>query len=162
MWNDEDDLENFVKNNYYWFLPIYNCFKKKIIKIDLARYLILHKYGGIYADMDIKCFKNFYNLLPQDKISLVESSYKENENLQNSLMVSPKHHPFWLEVIENSLSRKHMTDVLDISGPRLLDDTVSKTKFQINILPEKFFNPKREILPNKSTFTKHYYSSHWL
>ncbi|CAH6421276.1 DXD sugar-binding motif protein [uncultured virus] len=161
MWNDEEDLRNFIKNNYNWFLPIFDSHNRKIIKIDFAKYFILHKYGGIYADMDMKCFKNFYKLLPNDKISIVESPYKHNENLQNSLMITPKNHPFWLEVIKNSSNRKHMISVLDISGPRLIDDTVSKTKYKINILPEKFYNPKIEILPNESIYTKHYYSTHW-
>lgn len=51
----------------------YEDFYKNINRID--RYFILYKYGGIYADMDYKCFTNFYNILPSNKISISESLY---------------------------------------------------------------------------------------
>ena len=59
-----------------------------------THYLILYKYGGIYADMDYMCFKNFYNILPKNKISISESPYKENEEIQNALMISPPNNSF--------------------------------------------------------------------
>ena len=50
--------------------------------------------------MDYVCIKNFYDILSQDKISISESPYKENEKLQNALMISQSNNSFWLDVIK--------------------------------------------------------------
>ncbi len=102
MWTDED-LDNLIKNDFPYFYDIYKGYDVNIKRIDMARYFILYKYGGIYADMDYICFKNFYNLMPQDKVSISESDWQENEYMQNALMISPKEHPFWLDVIKMQL-----------------------------------------------------------
>ena len=37
------------------------------MKIDILRYCILHKYGGLYADIDYKCFNNFDSYIEKYK-----------------------------------------------------------------------------------------------
>ncbi|CAH6421261.1 DXD sugar-binding motif protein [uncultured virus] len=168
MWNDENDLRDLIKNNFEWFLPIYDNYKEKIMKIDTVRYFILYQFGGIYADLDIKCFKNFYNFLDPEKISIVESPSVYTEFLQNSLMISPKNHHFWLEVIKEAVISRKMCDVLDVSGPRLLDRTLYKYPEDINVLKKKYFNPgSNKYFKNKSTennnnlYTHHLHTGSW-
>ena len=79
LW-DDDDLANFIKSEYPTYYDIYTSYDKNIKRIDMARYFILYKYGGIYADMDYMCFKNFYDLVPNNKISII---CPEIENLIN-------------------------------------------------------------------------------
>jgi hypothetical protein len=59
--------------------------------------------------MDYMCIKNFYDKLPQDKVSISESPYKNNKYLQNALMCSPRKHPFWMKVINTSTKRLEKT-----------------------------------------------------
>jgi mannosyltransferase OCH1-like enzyme len=81
MWND-DDLENLISNDFPWYYDIYKSYKKNIQRIDIARYFILYKYGGIYADMDYMCMKNFYDTLPSNKVSISESPYQHINTLK--------------------------------------------------------------------------------
>ena len=104
LWTDEDN-DNLVKTEFPEFYKTYNSYTKLIYKIDMVRYCILYKYGGIYADMDYYCNRNFYNELDKNKISISESPYKQNEYLQNALMISPKNNKFWLDVIEEGVKR---------------------------------------------------------
>ena len=60
MWTDED-LDILIKNDFPWFYSYYINYPKNIERIDIARYFILYKHGGIYADMDFYCNKNFFN-----------------------------------------------------------------------------------------------------
>ena len=125
MWTDED-LDNLIKNDFSWFYPFYSSYSHNIRKIDIARYFILYKYGGIYADMDYMCMKNFYNLLPQNKISISESPYKNNEHIQNALMISNKLNNFWMYVIEEAKYRINDPNTLSSTGPKLLSDIYFK------------------------------------
>lgn len=168
MWTDEDNY-NLIKTDYNWFLDMYNKYDKNIHRVDIIRYFILDKYGGIYADMDYMCLKNFYNELPQDKISISESPYKHNEYLQNALMCSPKNHSFWIKVIIESQRRwennENKDDVLYITGPKLITKLYENNKNEINVLPINKYNPdknSKEYNDDANLFTKHLGTAVWL
>jgi len=163
LWSDED-LDELIKTQYPEFYDIYINYDINMKRIDMARYFILYTYGGVYVDMDFICFKPFLDSLPQDKVSIVESPW-DNETLQNSLMISPKHNPFWLKVIEKAKSRVN-DDILKSTGPILISDTYFENKEMIHILPNEFYNPKNttsevEYTPNDKLITLHYGTKTW-
>jgi mannosyltransferase OCH1-like enzyme len=162
MWHDED-LDNFVKNEYAWFYPIFKNYDANIKRIDIARYFILHKYGGIYADMDYMCTENFYDKIPKNIISISESPHKENEYIQNALMISPPENEFWMKVIRRAIERTDDPSVLYSTGPKLLTDVYFDNAKEINVLPEKIYNPKYGTLDFDSpdVITKHVGSKSW-
>ena len=166
LWTDEDN-DNFVKTEFPEFYKTYNDYDKLIYKIDMVRYCILYKYGGIYADMDYYCNKNFYNELNKNRISISESPYTHNEYLQNALMISPKNNKFWLDVIEEGVKRwnngNNNGDVLDLTGPRLISSVYEKNKNEINVLPKKYYNPLKDSpdFNNDNVYTKHYCTFSW-
>lgn len=100
-------------------LPMSLC--REIVRADLVRYCILHHVGGIYSDLDYEPRRNFYKDLQMNVVNLVQSPYK-SETLQNSLMASPPGHWYWEKVLESARGPARLkTDVLEISGPRLLE-----------------------------------------
>lgn len=93
----------------------------EIIRADLSRYCILKHIGGIYADLDYEPRINFYTELDPTKVNLVQSPYG-SETFQNSLMASVAHHPYWDKVLAKAnVNSLKYSDVLSISGPRLLE-----------------------------------------
>ena len=146
MWYDED-LDNLIINDFPWFYNIYKSYSKNIQRIDIARYFILYKYGGIYADMDYMCMKNFYNMLPSNKVSISESPYKNNEYLQNALMASNINNDFWIKVIDEAIIRnnniKSNNNVLYTTGPKLISFVYSNNIDNVNVLNYKLFNPSK-------------------
>jgi mannosyltransferase OCH1-like enzyme len=54
FWTDAD-LEPFVAKNYPQLLSLFRRYPHHIQRVDAVRYMILHTYGGIYADLDIIC-----------------------------------------------------------------------------------------------------------
>jgi len=139
MWTDED-LENLIKNDFPWYYDIYIGYDVNIKRIDIARYFILYKYGGIYADMDYMCVKNFYNELPPNKVSISESPHVNHEYIQNALMASNKNNPFWMKVIEEAKNRKELS-VFDATGPNLVTHMYFENKDDVYILDKNLFNP---------------------
>lgn len=163
MWYDED-LDNFIKKEFGWFYPLYSKYSPNIKKIDIARYFILYKYGGIYADMDYLCEKNFYNMVPQDKISISESPHKENEYIQNALMISPPLNEFWIKVLNKAIERADNPSVLYSTGPRLLSDVYFENPDYVNVLPEKQYNPKPDTsdFDSPEVIAKHMGTKSWI
>jgi len=161
MWTDED-LDCLMKTDFPEYYDMYAGYDQNIKRFDIARYFILYKYGGIYADMDYICFKNFYDLMPSDKVSISESPYKYNEHLQNALMISPKEHPFWIKVIEKAINRAGLgVRVLEATGPVLVSDTYAENTDDVNVLPIELYNPDKRAPENEKHIARHYGTAVW-
>lgn len=161
-WYD-DELDKFIESDFPWFLEVFNSYDKNIKRIDMVRPFFLYKYGGIYADMDYVVFKNFYDLMPPNKVSIPESPYKHNEFIQNALLISPKEHNFWLLIIDECYNHRN-DHVFDATGPQLYTKTYYKYKDLINVLPIDLYNPDindKDAFEAKNIYTKHLLSSVW-
>jgi len=156
FWNDED-IRNLVKSDYSKFLDLYDNLPHKIMRIDFSRFCMLHKYGGIYVDMDIYCYKNFYDNLIED-IYIVESWEQWGEIVQNSLMISIPNEDFWIECMKKSkqfyddnievfnsykeLSYQSSIEVcFNFAGPKLISQIAQYYEKEVYLLPKKLFNP---------------------
>ncbi|KAJ3070800.1 hypothetical protein HK102_006588, partial [Quaeritorhiza haematococci] len=53
LWTDNDN-RRLVEEHYPWFLPTFESFPHNIMRVDSVRVLYLHKYGGVYADLDVE------------------------------------------------------------------------------------------------------------
>ena len=52
LWTDES-LEAFVHETYPEMWDLYRRYPEQIYRVDAARYMLLHHFGGVYADLDI-------------------------------------------------------------------------------------------------------------
>ena len=106
LWDDEDNRE-FIKNNYPDFLPIFDGYDKNIKRADAIRYFYLYHYGGVYADLDFECLKNFDTLLDlPDNPDVVFGTLGRMDNpllglhvIPNAIMLSKKNSDFFKLVI---------------------------------------------------------------
>ena len=59
LWS-ADEVDALIKQHYSTFWGMYTRAPFPVMRADIARICILHKYGGMYADMDVvpnaKCF----------------------------------------------------------------------------------------------------------
>jgi mannosyltransferase OCH1-like enzyme len=166
MWHDED-LDHLMKNDFPEFYSMYKNYPKNIQRFDVARYFILYKYGGIYADMDYMCVKPFFNKIPHTKVSISESPWKEHEYLQNSLMISPRNNIFWKKVIQESINRystsSTRSSIVYSTGPLLITDVYKQHKHKVNVLPYENYNPVKKVTASISSDvnTIHYHTQTW-
>jgi mannosyltransferase OCH1-like enzyme len=167
MWTDQD-LDEFMKTKYPEYYPMYIGYDANIKRIDAARYFILLEYGGIYADMDFECVKNFENLLPPDKVSIAESAF-EGEVFQNALMVSPRSHPFWYSVIRELESYKHHPHPHHATGPQVLvraydeNSVHSLPAAQFAVVTDPYYIAKKETLnrADQNVYAAHHGTCSW-
>ncbi len=62
QWN-ASMVENLIRRRYPWFIETYLSYPYGIQRADVARYFILHSYGGTYMDMDTSCYDPLEELL---------------------------------------------------------------------------------------------------
>jgi len=176
LWTDED-IDNFIIKNFPKEYLKYKEIPFHIIKIDLFRYALLYIHGGIYIDMDMYCYQNFFDDLNND-INLVQSDCPDElgqiEIVQNSLMASKKNKQFFLNCFLEGIKRSNETkfnkeihdnhyNIKYVSGPILLKDMMLKyKKFEnINILPLKYFNTTNNHRYDPQHKVRHMASGMW-
>ncbi|HYH19205.1 MAG TPA: glycosyltransferase [Azospirillum sp.] len=130
LWTDAD-LHAFVARAFPDFLPVYEAYEEPIRRADAARYLILKRYGGLYADLDFECLKPVDPLLaghslviglePDSHLALDKAVERGvTRILCPSLIASVPGHAFWDHVIGALRRNRNAADVLDATGPFLL------------------------------------------
>lgn len=172
FWND-DDLEKFIREEYPWFYETYMSYDKTIKRVDAARYFILHKYGGIYADMDYECLKNFEHLIPPDKVSIGVSPLFNRPDMDrklydNALMISPAGHPAWEKAFEILEAHRYEPNPLFCTGPKITIELGAST--EINTLDNDLFAPgdcvmTKGVYPpvnNPETCARHLLTMSWV
>ena len=140
FWSDED-VDDFMKTKYPKYYDMFKSYDVNIKRFDAFRYFVLYHYGGIYADMDYKCQKRFYEEIPKNKISIGESLVMNDEGYQNALMISPKKHDFWLTVFDLLEQNKNIKDVLECTGPKLISRCAHHRNYDIFSLNTGEYNP---------------------
>jgi mannosyltransferase OCH1-like enzyme len=103
LWTDEDN-ERLVRDHYKDFWAGYKSIDRGVIKSDIARILILHKHGGIYADLDFICLKSFDKIIRPFGDQIILGAHKqEKAPIPNAWMYSPPEKSFWISVIADAL-----------------------------------------------------------
>lgn len=164
----------------YFFPEHYEMYKNypyEIQRCDSIRYMILYRYGGLYADMDYYCNKPFDEVFDKYNASfyLVQTPNGISKCVSNSLMFSVPRHPFWkCFLIEMEISKdvpmyysKHLT-VMFTAGPGILNRSFNKFKhrFKLKSWPYRYFQPYTHIedifsLKNNNVYAIHASNGCW-
>ncbi len=117
---------------------------------DILRYHILLSYGGIYADCDFWCIRNFGELIGEVDLLLSSDLAKEGGVL-NSLIASQPQHPILAHILNNIHIPQKIESVFSVfesTGPKKLTEsffyiaTQAKYRALRNVvLPVQFFFP---------------------
>jgi len=151
---DLDRCRDLMRYYYSQHIEMYDKYPYHIQRCDAVRYFILHRYGGLYADMDYYCNRTWDDVLtnyPKD-IYLVETPNKiyNDVHISNSLMYSRSGHVFWSKIfIELEMYKKppmyysrHVA-IMFTTGPGILNRVFNKYKnrYKLNHYPYKLFHP---------------------
>lgn len=96
---NNEECDSFMKNEYGG--PIYKAYKRSplnVMKADIWRYCIIHKYGGIYADSDTRLFGS--PDIFQKEGALFVGVPENNVHLCQWIFAAPKSSPVLESIIE--------------------------------------------------------------
>lgn len=134
FWTDADLLK-FFQNERPDLLDLFLSYPRPVQRADLARYCILERFGGVYADVDTCCLASLEPLAEDSRVVLCEEppSHWGHAHIRgmarlwfNGTMAGPAGHPFWKEVINlcRTMADRRAGDVLETTGPLLLSAAV--------------------------------------
>ncbi|KAI9345621.1 nucleotide-diphospho-sugar transferase [Obelidium mucronatum] len=131
LWNDEDNL-NLIQEHYPWFLPTYLAYKQPISRADAARVFYMHKFGGIYADLDVACYKPLDKLLSSHELLLAEmwipddpTSWEYKHRIPNAFFGSKPGHSFWMYYAHMMMQVSKDEGTEELAGPVMLWNVLS-------------------------------------
>lgn len=82
----DNDIIEFIKNEFPEYLNLYKKITIGAIKSDFWRLLVLYKYGGIYADIDSFCSKPL-NTLIKEKDTYITCIHKNHKHCQHFCLI---------------------------------------------------------------------------
>jgi mannosyltransferase OCH1-like enzyme len=179
-WDDQDNAA-FVRAEYPVFYQLFLDLPKPINRVDLCKFLYLHRYGGVVADFDCEALRPIDDLLevPGKRIVLGEKLFVGKGYVECALLASAPSESFWMYVVARIQqivyhpSRLHRWSsvlpsltVIMTTGPLMLTDVLNnvsqKHREVIQIYPEEYFFPDpTQPIPHQS-YTVHYCDSTWL
>ncbi len=179
LWSDRRLLE-FVAEQYPDFLELYCSLPSGVMRADAGRYMLLHHFGGLYADIDTECLSTLDTLAAERRVvlSLEPSTHWHPIASQrgmpylvfNGIMASPACHPFWLHVLELMQRNFRARNVIDATGPCLL--TAAQLSFtepsEIRLAPSPLFNGQDrhgnepDGTGDAERIARHYWAGSWL
>ncbi|GAB5366540.1 hypothetical protein AAMO2058_001152200 [Amorphochlora amoebiformis] len=161
FWDDSEN-EKLIETRFPMFEMAYKSMKP-VEKADFARYAYLYEFGGVYADMDSECVRDFTPLRKTLSAFIGEEPYfhakllerRDEQFASNALMGSIKHHPFWLFLLTGIVLEDSSGDPVTKTGPRRITNvhklffgngstggTAGAKYGYVKVMPEEYFMPE--------------------
>jgi mannosyltransferase OCH1-like enzyme len=101
LW-DETSLHALLAETVWW--PIYEKQPELIARADVARYALLQRFGGVYADVDVECRRPIDRLLDNARFCVTKYTHPRLTptpfaDATNSFLASVPAHPLWDDVL---------------------------------------------------------------
>src|SRR5690606_25883201 len=95
---DEEIEELLTRPKYIQFQDLYYSLPQDIMRADMARYICLYEYGGIYTDLDLVPTRSLNTVKFQPGVNLIHTTNRANV-YTNCFLASSPGEIFWLEVL---------------------------------------------------------------
>lgn len=137
FWDDEKIHDLLLMDHEH--KKAYESLRPYAYKADLAKYLILYKYGGLAVDPGFFLKENFF--VKENALFVFDApNFLDNKAINNAFMYSIKNNFIIQKIIEkvchNVLNKIYGNSPWDITGPKLVYDCI----MQENIENFKFGN----------------------
>lgn len=126
---DDAALRDFVAREFPQHLALYDGYPRQIQRVDVFRYMVLSRIGGVYSDLDVEPYRAIDELAETSRAFLglepewhMKKTYNQNGLpflLCNAFMGSEPGHAFWEHVLA-WLYRSPTGEVLTTTGPWFL------------------------------------------
>lgn len=156
---EEKDIEHLIKTHYSDKLSYFKNINF-FLKSDFAKAIIIHRYGGIFINGNLKIQKNFYNELNPLKLNLLDR-YEDNKLYIDDSLVACENNLNGMnyildKLINNSLFENINKDNYKNYGfTEICKELFLKEPQSLNVLPHTKFNVNKsniELFNNKTIY----------
>jgi mannosyltransferase OCH1-like enzyme len=166
---DDNDCYHFIKNYYSSYLRFYESLNP-VEKADIFRYLILHKYGGVYADIDTSCLRPINLLIKMFPCSII-TGYEYNSPIQylQWFIACPKGSNTMIELVNEAYRRSWYTMfkkrtnqiVYYKTGPVLYTDILRKSEDTVVVLEKGVLGCFDKTKISDRSYLQHHFEGSW-
>ena len=149
LWTDKDNRA-LIQQHYPWFLNTYDGYPKEIMRVDAARYFILHRFGGIYVDLDFVRLRSLDPLLERTNFLF---AFQSPGSIANAIMGCEPGHPL-IEAAIHQLASHSTRGVLEATGPEFLTALIRREGYMDEVLPSELLYPYEWNDQKKPTYAK--------
>jgi hypothetical protein len=135
FWTDAAS-RRFVASHAPGLVAVYDGFPHPIQRVDMVRYLWMHQFGGVYADLDCECLRPLDELLegrelvlgmePDEHLRECVSAHGMERIVGNAFIASRPGHPFWEHLLRTIVSAPPVDDPLASTGPFILTRAIAE------------------------------------
>ncbi|KAH7189889.1 hypothetical protein DER44DRAFT_679838 [Fusarium oxysporum] len=110
LWTDED-IRVLIQDSYPWLIDTYHGYSHDVQRADIARLVIIHAEGGIYADLDVfpvaknGALRNGIMCLQRLGMQAVFPPTGENDGLSNHFFMAETGSAFLEEALQEAVRR---------------------------------------------------------
>lgn len=104
MWWSYDGLLDLAKESYPEFVGLLES-APTIVKADIGRLLAVHRFGGLYVDLDYLALHPLDGLFQDHSLAVSRVRRRSSYYIQNALFAAAPRHPLMLEAARIGLSR---------------------------------------------------------
>lgn len=179
---DDRACRAIVVSEFPSYLQTYDSFAYAVQRADFFRYLVVYRYGGLYADIDMECLKPFDWFFAQEGavfcIEMQTTVQRQRElgylhpfQIANCIFAAEPNNSFLGRVLERivALSRSRadcaISEIEDITGPRMLTRTFFEGGQDVTVICQIFWMPPYEypkVFPiNKNMYACHHFLGSW-
>lgn len=183
LFYDDAACRRLVECDFPQYLACYDGLPYPVQRADFFRYLVVYRFGGLYADIDMEClqpFDCFFSLsgavlsieMQISRQRQKELGYKFPYQLANCIFAAEASNPFFLAIIERTVSLAGdnpdcpVSQIEDVTGPRMLTRAFFDLQPpEVTVLNQIFWMPPREypkLYPfRKNMFACHHFFGSW-
>jgi hypothetical protein len=154
LWTDAESRP-FVERRYPGLLSLYDSYSYPVQRADVLRYMLLHHFGGAYADMDLECLRPIDPLISGQRAVLARAPPGE-WTLNNAFMAAEPGHPVLDEILgalvrDRPIAVSHH-EVLLTTGPAFLQRVFRPSRHpDVCVLDRRVFHPFENTRPELRT-----------
>ena len=176
LWSERELKEEGLTNSM-----LFERAKNPATKSDIARYELLHRYGGYYFDVDVEPIKDMAELGRGTSLLLCCHPCPQDGRFElgNAVIGATADHPILGQVINRvrrlvNLDESDAMQIMRQTGPLMLTDEVSKADKDgsIGILPSDYFYAWPNFMKeterdphtfiSKNTYALHHWNCSWM
>jgi hypothetical protein len=158
-----EDVRSLISHHYPSYLTLYDSYEAPVFRADVMRYFVLHRYGGVYVDLDMESLRPLDSWTTSDYYCLVsEECYEhtfvvreeKSTNVMNGFIASSPGHPFLDRVIRSldEAALRYFGDYMYATGPQFFNTVyqryaakqvghTTKNSSIVTVLPPYYFLP---------------------
>jgi inositol phosphorylceramide mannosyltransferase catalytic subunit len=172
----DEDMYSEIKTHFPEYYDKFEGLPRMIMRIDMFRYFLMYRYGGLYTDMDYLMFKPFDMLNEEIVIPCNREEGDTITCLGNCVFASRPNHPFWKKVIDSlfTIDRNHLSLDSDVesnvngTGPKFLYRMWREWSASDVTVPKRhLFHPPSDVnmiqtyRENKTSYGMHLCTGAW-